>query len=101
MRQVDVAHQPEDQREARRDEEIERAERDAAEQRVEEDLLAAQHILEAVGHGAKISHRSTATRIAMIRVQTGWRLTNSCTPGIPAPDGALPVDETVIADPTV
>ena len=46
VRQVDVAHQPEDQREAARHQEIEAAERDAVEQRVEEDALAAEHLLE-------------------------------------------------------
>ena len=46
VRQIDVAHQPEDQREAARDEEIEAAERDAVEQCAEENALAAEHLLE-------------------------------------------------------
>src|SRR5215470_8157961 len=44
MRQVDIAHQPEDQREAARDQEIESAERDAVEDGVEEDFLAADRL---------------------------------------------------------
>ena len=46
VREVDVAHQAEDQREAARHQEIEAAERDAVEQRAEEDALAAEHLLE-------------------------------------------------------
>ena len=45
VRQIDVAHQPEDQREAARHQEIEPAERDAVEQRAQEDALAAEHLL--------------------------------------------------------
>ena len=41
MREIDDAHQAENQREAGCDEEIERAKRDAAQQCIEEDLLAA------------------------------------------------------------
>ncbi len=41
MREVHDAHQPEDQREARGYEKIERTQRDAAQQRIQEDLLAA------------------------------------------------------------
>ena len=40
MREVDVAHQAEDEREAARDEEVEAAEGDAVEERVKEDFLA-------------------------------------------------------------
>ncbi len=47
MGEVDVAHQAEHQREAGRDEEIERAERDAGQDRVEEDPLATHGLLEA------------------------------------------------------
>ena len=46
VREVDVAHQAEDQREPARDHEIEAAERDPVEQRVEEDALAADQLLE-------------------------------------------------------
>ncbi|MGY4496216.1 hypothetical protein ACVWYH_000143 [Bradyrhizobium sp. GM24.11] len=44
VREVDVAHQAEDQREAAGDEEIETAERDAVEDRVEEHPLAADRL---------------------------------------------------------
>ena len=46
VRQIDVAHQPEDQGEAAGDEEIESAERDAVQQCAEENALAAEHLLE-------------------------------------------------------
>ena len=46
VREIDVAHQAEDQREPARHQEIEAAERDAVEQRVEEHALAPEHLLE-------------------------------------------------------
>jgi hypothetical protein len=45
VRQVDIAHQPEDQREAARYKEIETAERDAVEDGVEKNLLPAERLL--------------------------------------------------------
>jgi hypothetical protein len=53
VREVHVAHQPEDQREAGGDEEIERAERDPPEDRVEEDALAAEGLLEPLRPGGE------------------------------------------------
>ena len=47
MRQIDVAHQAEDQREAARHQEIKAAERDAVEDGVEENPLPADRLLEA------------------------------------------------------
>src|SRR5205085_10052618 len=45
--QIDVAHQPKDQRESAGDQEIEAAERDAVEDGVEEDLLPAEGLFKA------------------------------------------------------
>ena len=47
MGEVDIAHQAEHQREAGRDQEIERTERNAGQDRVQEDPLAAHGLLEA------------------------------------------------------
>ena len=47
VREVDVAHQAEDQREAGGDEKIEAPESDAVEERVDEKTLLAEHVLEA------------------------------------------------------
>ena len=47
MREIDIPHQAEDQREAAGDEEIEAAERDPVERRVEKKLLLAENRLEA------------------------------------------------------
>ena len=47
MGQIDVAHQPKDQRESAGDQEIEAAERDAVEDGVEEDLLPAEGLFKA------------------------------------------------------
>ena len=46
MREIDVAHQAEDQGEAARNQEVEAAKRDAVEDRVEEDLLAADRVFQ-------------------------------------------------------
>ena len=46
MGEVDIAHQPEHQREARRDQEIKRSQRNARQDRVEKDPLAAHGLLE-------------------------------------------------------
>src|ERR1700749_813608 len=53
MRQIDVAHEAEDQREAARDEEIEAAQGDPVEHSVEEELLSAEDRLEAGGPRGK------------------------------------------------
>ena len=47
VRQIDVAHEAEDQGEAARDQEVEAAERDPVEHGVEEELLPAERLLEA------------------------------------------------------
>ena len=46
VREIDVAHQAEDEREPAGDHEIEAAERDPVQQRVEEHALAAEQLLE-------------------------------------------------------
>jgi hypothetical protein len=51
MREIDVSHQSEDQREAARDQKIQPAQRDPVEQRVEENLLLADRVLEALRPG--------------------------------------------------
>ena len=80
MREIDVAHQAEDQREAAGDEEIEAAQRDPVERGVEKQLLLAEHRLEARAARRRRSARSrrrSATR--MMSDQTGWRPMNgSC-----------------------
>ena len=47
MREIDVAHQAEDQREAARDQKIEPAERDPVERGIEKQFFPAEHGFEA------------------------------------------------------
>ncbi len=83
MREIDHAHQPEDQRETRRHEKIQRAKRDASEQRVEKICLRPHFATSSGGQGAKTSQRKIAMRIATIRVRIGLRLMMSSIAAIP------------------
>ena len=73
VRQVDVAHQPEDQGEAGGDQKIKSAESDAVEQRVDKQPLFTEHLLEPAGHGARTSHRAKMIATAMTSAATGLR----------------------------
>ena len=73
VREIDVAHQAEDQGEAARHQEIEAAERDAVEGRVEEHLLLAENASKPGGHGANTSQIRATTTTATISDPTGWR----------------------------
>ena len=72
VRQVDVAHQSEDQREAARHEEVEAGERHAVEDRRDEDFLRRRSAPPASrGQMARNSHATSATRSAIRRTGRG------------------------------
>ena len=80
MGEIDVPHQPEDQREPARDEEVEAAEGDAVEDRVEEDVLAPERLLEARARargrgrgGTRARGSRRASRRDAVRRSGSWR----------------------------
>ena len=73
MREIDVAHQAEDQREAARDQEIKAAEGDPVEAALRKSFFLPNTASKPGGHGAKTSQIKAMTTTTMIRDQIGRR----------------------------
>ena len=71
MREIDDAHQAENQREAGCYEEIERAKRDAAQKCIQKDLLTAPTRHQFGRPGGQHKHRNAAAKRMKSRLQSG------------------------------